>query len=103
MPRLFFIIICRDFHYTCVGVLAADAANKRWHCFMDDAVATNIPLTLASPLQSNMVIQQNKPFTIWGHATPGDAVQMKPTGCPALSPCMPTLRRLFRHRSRPRR
>ncbi len=36
-----------------------------------------MPLTLASPLQSNMVIQQNKPFTIWGHANPGDAVQVE--------------------------
>ena len=38
--------------------------------------ASHTPLTLASPLQSNMVIQQNKPFTIWGHATPGDAVRV---------------------------
>lgn len=40
------------------------------------ATASAIPLTLASPLQSNMVIQQNKPFTIWGHAAPGEAVQI---------------------------
>jgi hypothetical protein len=41
------------------------------------AATTDIPLTLASPLQDNMVIQQNKPFTIWGHATPGEAVQIE--------------------------
>ena len=35
-----------------------------------------IPLTLASPLQSNMVIQEGKPFTIWGHATTGETVQV---------------------------
>ena len=37
----------------------------------------SIPLILASPLQSNMVIQQDKPFTIWGHATPGEAVRIE--------------------------
>ena len=36
-----------------------------------------IPLTLGSPLQSDMVIQQDKPFTIWGHATPGEAVRIE--------------------------
>jgi Exo-beta-D-glucosaminidase Ig-fold domain/Glycosyl hydrolases family 2/Carbohydrate esterase, sialic acid-specific acetylesterase len=41
------------------------------------ATTPDIPLTLASPLQSNMVIQQNKPFTIWGHANPGDAVSIR--------------------------
>jgi hypothetical protein len=34
------------------------------------------PLTLASPLQSNMVIQEGKPFTIWGHATPREKVRI---------------------------
>lgn len=34
------------------------------------------PLSLASPLQSNMVIQEGKPFTIWGHATPGERVRV---------------------------
>jgi len=38
------------------------------------SVSTSIPLTLGSPLQDNMVIQQNKPFTIWGHAAAGEAV-----------------------------
>jgi hypothetical protein len=41
------------------------------------APASAIPLTLASPLQSNMVIQQNKPFTMWGRTAPGDAVQIQ--------------------------
>ena len=41
------------------------------------AATTDIPLTLASPLQDRMVIQQNKPFTIWGHATPGDGVRVE--------------------------
>lgn len=36
-----------------------------------------MPLTLASPLQSNMVIQQGKPFTVWGHATPGERVRVE--------------------------
>ncbi len=31
-------------------------------------------LQLASVLQSNMVVQQNKPFTLWGKATPGSTV-----------------------------
>lgn len=33
-------------------------------------------LKLASILQSNMVIQQNKPFRIWGTAKPGDQVKI---------------------------
>jgi|GEM_PF-151119 len=41
------------------------------------SAVADIPLTLASPLQDNMVIQQDKPFTIWGQANPGDAVQIE--------------------------
>lgn len=40
------------------------------------AVLPAVPLSLASPLQSNMVIQQDKPFTVWGRAAPGDAVRI---------------------------
>jgi len=32
------------------------------------------PLQLASVLQDNMVIQQNKPFKVWGHANAGSVV-----------------------------
>lgn len=34
-------------------------------------------LTLASVLQSNMVIQQNKPFRVWGKAPAGSQVQIR--------------------------
>jgi sialate O-acetylesterase len=34
-------------------------------------------LMLAGCLQSNMVVQQNKPFTIWGKATPGNTVVIR--------------------------
>lgn len=34
-------------------------------------------LSFASVLQSNMVIQQNKPFTVWGHAPAGDTITIK--------------------------
>jgi sialate O-acetylesterase len=60
MPRLFFILF--------LGILIIPAAAQS---------KVSLPLTLATPLQSNMVIQQNKPFTIWGHATPGNAVQIE--------------------------
>ncbi|HEV2478540.1 MAG TPA: sialate O-acetylesterase, partial [Puia sp.] len=40
------------------------------------AATPAIPLSLASPLQSHMVIQEGKPFTVWGHATPGERVQV---------------------------
>ena len=36
-----------------------------------------VPLTLASVLQDNMVVQQNKPFTVWGRAAPGEVVSVK--------------------------
>jgi len=57
-------------HTAPAGASTATAPNP--------ATALNpaIPLTLASPLQSNMVIQEGKPFTIWGHATPGETVQV---------------------------
>jgi sialate O-acetylesterase len=41
------------------------------------ASTSAIPLKLASPLQSNMVIQEGKPFTVWGHATPGERVRVE--------------------------
>ncbi|MDO9376137.1 MAG: sialate O-acetylesterase [Ferruginibacter sp.] len=34
-------------------------------------------LKFADPLQSNMVVQQNKPFKIWGRAVAGQAVNIK--------------------------
>ena len=34
-------------------------------------------LAFASVLQSNMVVQQNKPFAVWGHARVGDTVTIK--------------------------
>src|SRR5882757_5017842 len=34
-------------------------------------------LQLGSPLQNNMVIQQNRPFTVWGKAEAGEAVQIR--------------------------
>src|SRR5882762_2587553 len=34
------------------------------------------PLQLASALQSNMVVQQNQPFTVWGRAEPGQTIQI---------------------------
>ncbi len=37
---------------------------------------TPVALTLGSVLQDNMVIQQNKPFTIWGHVGAGEAVEV---------------------------
>jgi len=35
-----------------------------------------IPLQLGSPLQNNMVIQQNHPFAVWGRAEAGEAVKI---------------------------
>jgi len=34
-------------------------------------------LMLAGVLKSNMVVQQNKPFTIWGRATPGSTIVIR--------------------------
>jgi len=34
-------------------------------------------LQLGSPLQNNMVIQQNRPFTVWGRAEAGETVQIR--------------------------
>lgn len=36
-----------------------------------------VPLTLASPLQSHMVVQEGKPFTVWGRAAPGSEVEIR--------------------------
>lgn len=45
-----------------------------WQCaYAQEKRAMN----LASVLQNNMVIQQNKPFKIWGTATAGDTVKIK--------------------------
>src|SRR5258706_13115745 len=35
------------------------------------------PLQLGSPLQNNMVIQQHRPFTVWGRAAAGETVQIR--------------------------
>src|ERR1700749_4954482 len=40
--------------------------------------ATDTAFKLANIFQSNMVIQQDKPFTIWGNATSGNKVVIKP-------------------------
>jgi len=61
-------------HRAPAGTAAGSAAKP--------VLAPAIPLTLASPLQSNMVIQQAKPFTIWGRATPGEAVRIEATWLP---------------------
>jgi len=37
----------------------------------------SIRLALASPLQSHMVIQEGKPFKVWGRAAPGGAVEIR--------------------------
>src|SRR5260221_4399827 len=36
-----------------------------------------VTLQLGSALQSNMVIQQNHPFNIWGRAAAGETVQIR--------------------------
>jgi sialate O-acetylesterase len=47
-------------------------------CFFvqKDVLANAAGLQLASILQSNMVVQQKKPFTIWGKGTPGSIVNV---------------------------
>ena len=40
------------------------------------AAAATVPLSLASPLQSYMVVQEGKPFKVWGHAAPGSTVEI---------------------------
>jgi sialate O-acetylesterase len=40
------------------------------------AVAAPQPLRLGSGLQKGMVIQQNHPFTVWGHSEPGTTVSI---------------------------
>ncbi|GAB3931369.1 sialate O-acetylesterase [Mucilaginibacter myungsuensis] len=42
-----------------------------------NVVDTASALIVADPLQSNMVIQQNKPFKVWGHAPAGKIVTVK--------------------------
>ncbi|RYY30181.1 MAG: sialate O-acetylesterase [Sphingobacteriaceae bacterium] len=41
---------------------------------VNDTVTT---LTVAQPLQSNMVVQQNKPFKVWGHLQAGKKITIK--------------------------
>ena len=38
--------------------------------------ADNQPLQFADPLTDNMVVQQNKPFKVWGTAPPGQNVEI---------------------------
>jgi sialate O-acetylesterase len=40
-------------------------------------VAQPVRLMLASPLQSNMVVQQNQPFKVWGKAPTGTSVTLR--------------------------
>jgi sialate O-acetylesterase len=52
------------------------------HCFAASKHSNNIftvdtAYKLANVFQSNMVIQQNKPFAIWGNATPGSKITIK--------------------------
>lgn len=58
-------------HASTAGVSGANAGPAN-----SAAIMAGIPLTLASPLQSKMVIQQGKPFKIWGRASPGDEVRI---------------------------
>lgn len=44
---------------------------------MSLGAAAPVSLTLASILQSNMVIQQNKPFKVWGKAPAGSTVEIR--------------------------
>jgi sialate O-acetylesterase len=41
------------------------------------AHSDSVALSLASPLQSNMVVQQNKPFAVWGKAPAGATVTIR--------------------------
>jgi len=49
-------------------------ANNRINAQVRDTTAT---LIIADPLQSNMVVQQDKPFKVWGHAPTGKTVTIK--------------------------
>jgi len=64
--HLLFLIVC-----TTIRVFAAPPAVL-------GPGSPEPPLQLGSPLQNNMVIQQNKPFTVWGKAPSGQPVQIKP-------------------------
>jgi sialate O-acetylesterase len=44
-------------------------------CFA--GVADTLALKTANIFQSNMVVQQNKPYAIWGKAAPGERVTVK--------------------------
>ncbi|MGZ5253472.1 MAG: hypothetical protein ACXWV4_03855 [Flavitalea sp.] len=53
--------------------------------FVLNAQNTGSRFAIANTLQSNMVVQQEKPLVVWGFAKPGTKVQVKtswqkPTG-----------------------
>jgi sialate O-acetylesterase len=63
-------------------VLLSAAANERTYAFAGNFKSSQNPAVdtafkLANVFQSNMVLQQQKPFRIWGKATPGNNITIK--------------------------
>jgi hypothetical protein len=59
--------------------LVLGSASGRAHAAGHGGAAPNAAsdtLALGSPLQSNMVVQANKPFKVWGWAKPDATVQI---------------------------
>jgi sialate O-acetylesterase len=55
-------------------------------CFLTStAEARQTPLKVADILQSNMVVQQNKPFKVWGLAAAGSVVSIKADWTPTIT------------------
>lgn len=59
----------RKTHYWAIICLLISFAVK-------GAAEHKIPLKFADPLTNNMVVQQNKPFKVWGTASPGQDVKI---------------------------
>ncbi len=54
--------------------------------FLPSALAQgNTALNFADPLTDNMVVQQNKPFTVWGTASPNSEVTISPDWTSAVT------------------
>ena len=60
-----------------VGLLAATAVGKMPKMDVIDVPAVGDDLCVSNVFQTNMVIQRDKPITIWGWASPGESVTVE--------------------------